>query len=245
MHTSQTNSGIGELGGTAPESASVTLLSPGLSPWCRSRGKRALDLVAASGLLLVTFPLMVLAALAVKLSSPGPVLFRQKRVGRNGRLFELMKFRSMHAAAGPGPGLTADNDPRVSSVGRVLRKWKIDELPQLFNVIRGDMSLVGPRPDLPEFCATLAGEQRQVLELDPGITGAATLIYRHEERILAGRGRDNISDYYVNQIYPDKVQVDLDYARKASLSGDLRILLRTFSAILVAPKTHDHEQVSR
>lgn len=229
MHTSEKNAGAGELGGAPADYPASRLQHTPLSSWCWSPGKRALDLAIACSLVVVTFPVMMLAAAAVKLTSRGPVLFRQKRVGRNGCLFELIKFRSMHAAAESGPGVTTENDPRVTAAGRILRKWKLDELPQLFTVIRGDMSLVGPRPDLPEFCATLTGEQRQVLELDPGITGAATLMYRHEEKLLAGR--DGISDYYVNQIYPDKVQLDLDYARQASFAGDMRILMRTLSAI--------------
>ena len=187
----------------------------------------------ASSVLLATWPIMLVVAAAIKLSSRGPVFFRQNRVGKNGRPFELMKFRSMRVAAERlGPGITSQDDPRVFPLGRLLRKWKLDELPQLFNVLDGDMSLVGPRPDLPEFCATLAGTQRQVFQLRPGITGTATLVYRHEEQILAFRDCADISDYYVHHIYPDKVRLDLDYARRASFAGDLRILARTLAAIL-------------
>jgi lipopolysaccharide/colanic/teichoic acid biosynthesis glycosyltransferase len=232
MHASQTSVGTGEL--ERPSAGTVAQPLDGeLSPWCSSPGKRALDLVIASAVLLTTWPIMLATAVAIKLSSRGPVLFRQKRVGKNGSLFEVMKFRSMLVnAERSGPGITSANDPRIFPLGRLLRKWKLDELPQVFNVLRGDMSLVGPRPDLPEFCASLTGHQRQIFELRPGITGAATLVYRHEEQILAGRDRAGISDYYACHIYPEKVQLDLDYARRASLVGDFRILAQTLTAIL-------------
>lgn len=231
MHTSETSAGSRELNPPSVGSAARPFATP-FSPWCSSAGKRAFDLVIASSIVLVTWPVMVVVAVAVWLSSRGPVLFRQERVGKNGRLFELMKFRSMRVAAERcGLGITRENDPRVLPLGRLLRRWKLDELPQLFNVLRGDMSLVGPRPDLPEFCARLEGDHRLVLDLTPGITGAASLVYRHEEQILAERDRDGICDYYVNHIYPDKIRIDLDYARNASLGTDLRILFRTFGAI--------------
>lgn len=231
MYSSQTNSGIGEL--IRPALASEAEASDvALSPWCLSRSKRFFDFAVAAGLLAGTWPIMVLAAIAIKLTSRGPVLFRQKRVGRRGRLFELMKFRSMRAAAERcGPGITGKDDPRILPLGRLLRKWKLDELPQLLNVLRGDMSLVGPRPDLPEFCASVAGNQCKIFLLRPGITGAATLRYRHEEEILAGHSAEEIRDYYIKHIYPDKITIDLEYARKARLSSDLQILFQTLGAI--------------
>jgi lipopolysaccharide/colanic/teichoic acid biosynthesis glycosyltransferase len=232
MHASQTSAGTGELD-RSPAPPDAWPLDGALSPWCSSAGKRVFDLVVAACVLLAAWPIMLAVAAAVKLSSRGPVLFRQQRVGKNGSLFELLKFRSMYVAADrSGPGITSANDPRILPLGRLLRRWKLDELPQVFNVLRGNMSLVGPRPDLPEFCATLAGSQRQVLELRPGITGAATLMYRHEEQLLANRDRAGISDYYSSHIYPEKVRLDLDYARRASFVGDFRILVRTLTAIV-------------
>jgi lipopolysaccharide/colanic/teichoic acid biosynthesis glycosyltransferase len=231
MQASQTNTGIGELAGSPSHLAAQPLDKP-LSPWCLSTGKRVFDLAIACGALAAALPIMLLVALAIKLSSPGPVLFRQKRIGRDGRAFELLKFRSMCVAADQsGPGLTCRNDPRIFPLGRLLRKWKLDELPQLFNVLAGEMSLVGPRPDLPEFCATVHGSEQRVFLLRPGITGAASVLYRHEEQVLASAARVNIADYYVNHIYPEKVRLDLHYARQASFAGDCRILLQTFSAV--------------
>ncbi len=187
----------------------------------------ALFVLAALG------PVLLLVTAAIRISSPGPALFRQMRVGQQGRLFQLLKFRSMRATAEhSGPRITCQNDPRIFPVGRILRRWKLDELPQLLNVLRGDMSLVGPRPDLPEFCATLDKDQRSILELRPGITGAATLVYRDEERILADQNSQHLTDFYINQLYPEKIQLDLEYARKAGFVSDLRILAQTAAAIL-------------
>jgi lipopolysaccharide/colanic/teichoic acid biosynthesis glycosyltransferase len=129
-----------------------------------------------------------------------------------------------------GPRITRHNDHRISAVGRTLRNWKLDELPQLFNVLRGEMSLVGPRPDLPEFCATLDQHQSFILQLRPGLTGAATIVYRNEERVLAAQG-DRLADFYVNKLYPEKVRLDLEYARHASFVGDVKILAQTAAAI--------------
>jgi len=203
-----------------------------ISSWCSSPGKRVLDIALASLALAAALPVLVSVALAVRLSSPGPVLFRQRRVGINGKQFVLLKFRTMHIAAEHvGPGVTCRNDPRIFPLGSLLRRWKLDELPQLLNVLRGDMSLVGPRPDLPEFCATLQKEQCAVLQLRPGVTGAATLVYRDEEEILADRGDDRVTEYYVNELYPQKVRLDLQYAKTASFAGDVRILALTVAAI--------------
>lgn len=203
-----------------------------VSPWCSSPGKRALDIALASLVLALASPILVGVALAVRLSSPGTVLFRQRRVGMNGKQFVLLKFRTMHMAAErTGPGVTCRNDPRIFPLGGFLRRWKLDELPQLLNVLRGDMSLVGPRPDLPEFCATLEKEQCTVLQLRPGVTGAATLVYRDEERILDERVSDRVTEYYVNELYPKKVQLDLEYAKAATCAGDVCILAQTIAAI--------------
>lgn len=229
MHTSKTRIGPGSIGAAIspppPREESV-------SSWCLSPGKRIFDVALGSLLLVATSPLLVLVAIAVKLSSPGAALFRQRRVGLNGKKFELLKFRTMQAGAERlGPGVTCRNDPRIFPAGRLLRRWKLDELPQLVNVLRGDMSLVGPRPDLPEFCATLGEKQCVILQLRPGVTGVATLVYRDEERILADRGNATLAEYYVNELYPEKVRLDLEYARVASMAGDIRILAQTVTAI--------------
>jgi lipopolysaccharide/colanic/teichoic acid biosynthesis glycosyltransferase len=229
MRTPQTRVGSGELTGFRPAPAQRLA---GIAPWCSSAGKRAFDLTFAALGLFVFLPLMAVVAGAIKLSSRGPALFRQQRVGRGGKRFQVLKFRSMHVHADRcGPGITRENDPRIFPLGRLIRKWKLDEFPQLFNVARGDMSLVGPRPDLPEFCSILSQEQLAILELRPGITGAATLKYHNEEAMLAEQRIDNITDYYLTVLYPEKIRLELDYARKASFKSDLRILWQTFTVL--------------
>jgi lipopolysaccharide/colanic/teichoic acid biosynthesis glycosyltransferase len=202
--------------------------SPCCAPakWCRSRGKRVFDCGGALLIVIGLLPCMALIALAVRFSSSGPVLFRQRRVGLNGREFELLKFRSM-AGAQPGPTITRSGDARVTHVGKFLRKWKLDELPQLINVVVGDMSLVGPRPELPKYIAELSGHHRRVLEMRPGITGAASTKYRDEERVLAQVPREEMEKFYVDRVLPDKAEIDWEYARHATLLSDVGILLKT------------------
>jgi lipopolysaccharide/colanic/teichoic acid biosynthesis glycosyltransferase len=220
MNTVDTVSGV-------PRMASP---SGSLSAWNFSPGKRLLDATVAGVGLTVVLPLMAVIAIAVRFTSAGPVLFRQRRMGREGKLFEILKFRTMvHRPQGDGPGVTRKGDSRVTGVGRTLRRLKLDELPQLFNVLRGDMSLVGPRPDLPEFCQAVRPEQQQVFALRPGITGWATLHFRDEEKILAAVPEEQTASYYVEHILSQKTELDLDYANRASLVGDLRIVLRTLT----------------
>ena len=204
-----------------------------VSSWNQSLGKRLLDITGSGIVLALASPLMVVVAVAVKVSSPGTVLFRQKRVGRGGTEFEILKFRTMYQGpADCGPGLTRKGDNRVTPVGRLLRKWKLDELPQFLNVLRGEMSLIGPRPDLPEFYAKLSPARREVLRLKPGITGWATLHFRDEESVLAGVSPEEMFNFYVSDLLPRKVDLDLSYARHATLLGDIGILARTLAAIL-------------
>jgi lipopolysaccharide/colanic/teichoic acid biosynthesis glycosyltransferase len=206
--------------------------SGSLSAWNFSAGKRILDAtVSAAGLVLV-LPLMAIIALAVRLTSSGPILFRQRRVGKGGKEFEILKFRTMlHRPQGVGLGITRKGDSRITATGRLLRRVKLDELPQLFNVLRGDMSLVGPRPDLAEFCQAVHPELQRVFTLRPGVTGWATLHFRDEEKLLAEVPEEQTATYYVDQILSRKAQLDLDYASRASLGGDLKIVLRTLTGV--------------
>jgi lipopolysaccharide/colanic/teichoic acid biosynthesis glycosyltransferase len=195
------------------------------SNWVR----RLLDiLVAGSGLLLLS-PLFVLVALGIKLNSPGPVFYRAQRVGRDGELFWLFKFRSMVSGADKnGPGITVSGDARITSMGRFLRRSKIDELPQLLNVLLGDMSLVGPRPEDPRYVALYTPEQRQALRVRPGITSAASLAYRHEEQTLTGTDWDVI---YRTQVLPTKLAIDLDYLAHRTFLSDVKLILDTVFAM--------------
>jgi lipopolysaccharide/colanic/teichoic acid biosynthesis glycosyltransferase len=201
-----------------------------ISNWCSAPGKRALDLLCTIPALAALVPVMLVIGAGVKLTSGGPVLFRQKRFGRNGCEFECIKFRTMKQS--PGLGVTQAGDARVTRLGRMLRKWKLDELPQFINVVRGDMTLVGPRPDLPEFISELDTPRRNGLALlTPGITGWATLKFRHEEELLADIPPDELRSFYIRQVLPRKSDLDLDYASRASFWGDVMILFRTVAAI--------------
>jgi lipopolysaccharide/colanic/teichoic acid biosynthesis glycosyltransferase len=191
--------------------------------------KRAFDLFVSLAGLVLLFPLLVVIATAIKLDSPGPVFFLGKRVGRGGHTFYIYKFRSMVAhAAQKGPGITTAGDTRITRVGKMLRRTKLDELPQLLNVVRGEMSLVGPRPEDPRYVALYTPEQRRVLSVRPGITSPASLKYRNEEQILA---QGNLQDVYVNKVMPEKLAIELDYLHRQTFCRDLGVLVATFAAL--------------
>lgn len=175
--------------------------------------KRALDLLLALAGLALLWPLLLLAALWVKLDSPGPALFNQERVGWKGRSFRIHKFRTMRNDPAPGRQITVGADPRITRSGRWLRAAKLDELPQLFNVLKGEMSFVGPRPEVPRYVALYTEEERRVLELRPGITDLASIKYRDESEILA-RAADP-ERAYVDEVMRDKLRINLDYAARA------------------------------
>ncbi len=161
----------------------------------------------------------------IKLTSPGPVFHCGERAGLDGRLFHLYKFRTMIAdAATLGPGITTQNDPRITGVGRFLRSAKIDELPQLINVLIGDMSLIGPRPEDPRYVAQYTAKQREILKFRPGITSAASLAYRREEQML---DRLDWEKVYQNEVLPAKLAIDLDYFSKRTWLSDLLLIVRT------------------
>jgi len=192
--------------------------------------RRALDVVAASCGLIALSPLFALIALLIKLDSPGPVFFRGKRVGKDGRLFWVYKFRTMVAdATRCGPGITAARDPRVTRIGRFLRRTKLDEFPQLANVLWGDMSLVGPRPEDPRYVALYTPEQRRVLNVRPGITSAASVRFRHEEQLLQV---DNWESLYRKEVLPAKLEIELDYVARRSVWRDLGIIAQTILALV-------------
>lgn len=202
------------------------------SAWCGSKNKRVLDIVLATLALAATAPLMLLIAVGIRATSPGPVLFRQWRWGLNGHQFQLLKFRTMqNTQAEPGPGVTRRGDSRITRLGEWLRAWKLDELPQLFNVLRGEMSIVGPRPDLEQFWRKTTEVDRQALAAKPGITGAATLIFSNEEEFLAHIPESELTDFYVRDLLPCKARLDYQYAAQASFWSDCRILLKTVAGI--------------
>jgi lipopolysaccharide/colanic/teichoic acid biosynthesis glycosyltransferase len=193
--------------------------------------KRAFDLVGAVLALLLLSPLMLLAALWVKLDSAGPVFYRQERVGRFGVPFRIHKFRTMRAdAAALGPQLTVGQDGRITRVGRWLRHYRIDELPQFIDVLQGTMSLVGPRPEVPRFVAHYPADLKdRVLAVRPGITDPASLAHIDESALLAAAADPERE--YVERILPRKLALQADYVVQATLASDLRVLLRTLKVL--------------
>lgn len=188
--------------------------------------KRCADVTLALAGIILLLPLLVLTALLVKLDSAGPVLFVHERIGRGFRPFRMYKFRTMRADAPlEGSVVTVRGDTRVTRMGRLLRRTKLDELPQLINVLNGEMSLVGPRPEVRRYVEQFRRDYEELLTVRPGITDPASLKYRDEEAILAAAARPE--DYYVHQVLPDKIQLSRQYVRSASFPGDLLILLRT------------------
>lgn len=190
--------------------------------------KRGFDIVFSACALLLLSPLLLAVALWIKLDSPGPVFFRQVRVGRDSREFRIFKFRTMRAAPeSRGPQITVGADPRITRSGTFLRRYKIDEIPQFLNVLAGDMSVVGPRPEVPRYVAMYPAETRRiVLSLRPGITDLASIEYRDESELLAAS--DDPESTYVNVVMPAKLAHCERYVRERSFLGDLAIIARSF-----------------
>ena len=194
--------------------------------------KRVFDLGLALPALVLLSPLMLLIALLVRIDSPGPVLFVQERVGLGGRPFGILKFRTMRQSPrGEGLLITSARDRRITRVGTFLRRWKLDELPQLVNVVWGDMSLVGPRPEVPRYVAHYSEEQRRVLEVRPGLTDPASLAFRNENDLLAAS--NDPETLYLERIMPAKLELSRSYIENRSLLFDLRIVLATVGRVLL------------
>jgi lipopolysaccharide/colanic/teichoic acid biosynthesis glycosyltransferase len=187
--------------------------------------KRTFDVFVALVILILTAPLLLILTVAVRLSSAGPAFFRQERVGQFGRTFMVIKLRTMHSRPAGDSPITIADDPRVTPVGSFLRATRFDELPQLWNVLKGEMSLVGPRPDVPGFADELQGADRRILSLRPGITGTATIYFRNEAELLARQ--PDPARYNDQVIYPHKVQLNLGYLDAWSFRGDLALLAVT------------------
>ena len=187
--------------------------------------KRTFDIgVSFVGLILLSL-LMLLAALAIKLDSPGPIMFRQKRIGKGFHPFLIYKFRTMQEASGRRRSLTVGDDPRITPTGRLLRRTKIDEIPQLINVLKGDMSFVGPRPEVPEFVELFRSEYEEILKVRPGITDLASLKYRDEAAVL--EQSENPEEEYLRRVLPDKINLSKEYISRSSFFFDLTLILKT------------------
>lgn len=186
--------------------------------------KRIFDFVMALIGIIFLWPLLLVIAILIKIKMPGPIFFTQKRVGQNGKLFTMIKLRTMKVNHG-GSSISVKGESRITPLGAIMRKYKLDELPGLINVLIGDMSFVGPRPDVPGYADKLEGEERKILLLKPGITGPASMKYSNEEEILALQ--DDPIKYNDEVIYPDKVRINLAYLEHQSILLDLKIIIYT------------------
>ena len=193
--------------------------------------KRAMDIVLSAAALCVLWPVLLLIALAIVVDDPGPVFYRQVRVGRGGKPFRIFKFRTMVVDADKkGLSITVGRDSRITRVGAFLRRTKLDELAQLLNVLCGQMSFVGPRPEVPRYVELYTPYQRQVLLVRPGITDYASIAYRNENDLLAGA--DDPERMYIETIMPDKIELNMKYLREISPLTDVRLILRTVLAVI-------------
>ncbi|EHJ02061.1 MULTISPECIES: sugar transferase [unclassified Clostridium] len=188
--------------------------------------KRIFDFVCSTLGLIILSPILIIIAIRIKTDSDGPVFFRQIRVGEKNREFEILKFRTMVVNAEKlGRQITVGNDSRITKIGAFLRKYKLDELPQLINVFKGDMSLVGPRPEVPRYVKLYDEKQKKVLEVKPGITDLASIRYRDENDLLGEA--ENPDEFYINTIMPDKLALNLEYINRNNIFIDIYIILKT------------------
>jgi lipopolysaccharide/colanic/teichoic acid biosynthesis glycosyltransferase len=193
--------------------------------------KRIFDLILALFGLAITWPILLAIAVAIWLEDRGPVFFKQERVGYQGKHFRIWKFRSMVVNAEKlGKQITVGRDPRITRVGAFVRKTKLDELPQLINVLLGEMSFVGPRPEVPKYVAMYTEQQRKVLDLMPGITDNASILYRSESEVLAQSADPERT--YIEEVMPEKIRINLQYSDKRGLQNDLAVIVRTLLALL-------------
>jgi lipopolysaccharide/colanic/teichoic acid biosynthesis glycosyltransferase len=199
--------------------------------------KRTFDIIVSFLGLLVLTPLLLFLAVVIKLDSPGPIFFRQERIGRGFRPFSIFKFRTMvQNLSDQGRLITVGDDPRITRVGRILRKSKFDELPQLINVLKGDMSLVGPRPEVRRYVELFRKDYEQILKIRPGITDLASLKYNDEATLLTQL--ENPEAEYCNRILPDKISLSKEYVKKSSFIFDLSLIIKTLSKIFQRGSMH-------
>jgi lipopolysaccharide/colanic/teichoic acid biosynthesis glycosyltransferase len=194
-------------------------------------GKRIFDVAASIIGLIILLPFFIIIAILIKLNDKGPIFYKQKRIGQNFKPFELLKFRTMIVNADKiGPAVTKDGDPRITKIGRFLRKTKLDELPQLWNVIRGDMSIVGPRPEVEKYIQYYEDDYKEILKVKPGITDYATIKFRNEEGILSKY--DDTESAYIKYVLPEKIKLYKTYIKEISFFTDLKIIFWTLWRIV-------------
>ena len=196
--------------------------------------RRGFDLLVSTFTLTLSSPLFLLCVVSTRLLSPGPIFYKARRIGQNETVFAMYKFRTMVVnAESIGASLTAYDDPRITPIGRFLRRWKLDEIPQFINVLKGEMSVVGPRPEAPVYVKHYTEWQKRVLSVRPGITGPAQFVHRNEEEML--KGKTDPEAFYITQIMPQKIAIDLEYIQKRTLATDIWWLLKTVCGLFFRP----------
>lgn len=201
--------------------------------------KRLFDIVASFCGIVILFPLIVIVSILIKLTSKGPVLFKQVRVTKNGRLFKIYKFRTMRENSEGNKQITVGNDSRITGVGHILRKTKLDELPQLFNVLKGEMSLVGPRPEVPKYVELYTEEQREILKVSAGITDYASIYFSNESELLGEA--ENPEEFYIKKIMPYKIELNKKYIKEIGMVTDIKLIILTILKILGLVKLEPKE----
>lgn len=201
--------------------------------------KRLFDIVASFCGIVILFPLIVIVSILIKLTSKGPVLFKQVRVTKNGRLFKIYKFRTMRENSESNKQITVGNDSRITGVGHILRKTKLDELPQLFNVLKGEMSLVGPRPEVPKYVELYTEEQREILKVSAGITDYASIYFSNESELLGEA--ENPEEFYIKKIMPYKIELNKKYIKEIGIVTDIKLIILTILKILGLVKLEPKE----
>lgn len=201
--------------------------------------KRLFDIVASFCGIVILFPLIVIVSILIKLTSKGPVLFKQVRVTKNGRLFKIYKFRTMRENSEGNKQITVGNDSRITGVGHILRKTKLDELPQLFNVLKGEMSLVGPRPEVPKYVELYTEEQREILKVSAGITDYASIYFSNESELLGEA--ENPEEFYIKKIMPYKIELNKKYIKEIGVVTDIKLIILTILKILGLVKLEPKE----
>lgn len=201
--------------------------------------KRLFDIVASFCGIVILFPLIVIVSILIKLTSKGPVLFKQVRVTKNGRLFKIYKFRTMRENSEGNKQITVGNDSRITGVGHILRKTKLDELPQLFNVLKGEMSLVGPRPEVPKYVELYTEEQREILKFSAGITDYASIYFSNESELLGEA--ENPEEFYIKKIMPYKIELNKKYIKEIGIVTDIKLIILTILKILGLVKLEPKE----
>lgn len=201
--------------------------------------KKLFDIVASFGGIVILFPLIVIVSILIKLTSKGPVLFKQVRVTKNGRLFKIYKFRTMRENSEGNKQITVGNDSRITGIGHILRKTKLDELPQLFNVLKGEMSLVGPRPEVPKYVELYTEEQREILKVSAGITDYASIYFSNESELLGEA--ENPEEFYIKKIMPYKIELNKKYIKEIGIVTDIKLIILTILKILGLVKLEPKE----